>query len=98
MANEAFDMTYKKWVYYVGIGSTVRVNVQNASPGRFEMEPLYETQQGIIEPEEKFLLDPGESSELPYPLQKEEGEAPDEWHLCYADTHTPIMKLVFKLP
>lgn len=96
--------TFLKMMYYVTKEQLIRVNIQNtthlphnAPPGKFEIQPIYETCDGDMEREEKIDFAAGETCELPYPIQKKAGEEPDAWLLCCAGTDIPIAKLIFKL-
>ena len=101
---EGVNKKYPQMTYYVTQKQLVRVTIQNtthlacnAPAGRFEIQPIYESWNGETDKEEKMDLAPGETCELPYPIQKDAGEEPDAWLLCCAGTDIPVAKLVFKL-
>jgi len=53
-------------------------------------------ENGDEEPEDLVTLQSGESYELPYPLQKDEGESEDGWALKDANGKT-VLRLRFVL-
>ena len=75
--------------YLLRTGSTtdmlLRVTLINLGTSPIEYEPRYVGSDGGIEREEKVQLAVGEQCELPYPLQRSEGEASEAWHLLDAN-------------
>ena len=69
----------------VNSGLLVRVKVTNVSGEPVAYVPVYVGAEGEEEPEDGFKLEHMEEYELPYPLQKDEGEAPDGWDLRVDD-------------
>ena len=74
---------------YLLTGSTtdmlLRVTLINLGTSPIEYQPMYVGSDGDIEREEKVQLAVGEQCELPYPLQRSEGEASEAWHLLDAN-------------
>ena len=73
----------------------LRVTLINLGTSPIEYQPMYVGSDGDIEREEKVQLAVGEQCELPYPLQRSEGEASEAWHLL---TQTVPWRLASCLP
>lgn len=76
--------------YQVNEGQLVKVKIQNTSNENLRFVPVYITEAGDSEPENSVDLKPGEDYELPYPLQKDAGEDPDDWQLHDSDGQTVL--------
>lgn len=83
--------------YKVPVGSLIKGTITNNSTTKhLDFRPVYRTVDGDEEPENTYDLKTGESCELPYPLQKDEGEKPDAWLLKDLDGRT-ILTLKFTI-
>ena len=76
----------------------IRVTVKNWGRDSIYFVPVYfDTEdEEKMEYEEKVILKRGEEYEMPYPLQKDSGEADDGWML-QNDKGKTILSLIFKL-
>jgi len=92
--------------YTVKVGSLLRVRVTNMTLGDtcVEVHPFYckaTSECGTCcfweEYEKSFLLKPGHSYVLPYPLQKDAGEGTDGWVFKNQDGMN-LLTVLFKLP
>ena len=92
----ASDTRYDSRRYSVTAGLLIKVTLKNWSKTPLKMIPVYMSDKGDEEPEDEVEIGSGEERELPYPLQKEEGEEEDGWVLKDASGRT-VLRLVFVL-
>jgi len=84
-------------LYTVDAGQLLKVTVRNLSLARgISFTPVYLTDKGGEEPEGAVTLKGGEAQELPYPLEKKEGEQEDSWVFKDENGKT-LLKLRFAL-
>jgi len=85
-------------LYTVDAGQLLKVTVRNLSQDReITFTPVYMNEDGEEEPEESVTLKAGgERYELPYPLEKKEGEKEDSWGLKDKSGKT-LLRLRFAL-
>ena len=86
-------------LYNVDAGQLLKVTVRNLSQDReITFTPVYMNEDGEEEPEESVTLKAGgERYELPYPLEKKEGEKEDSWGLKDSSGKT-LLRLRFATP
>ena len=86
-------------LYNVDAGQLIKVTVRNLSQDReIAFKPVYLNEKGEEEPEESVTLKAGgERYELPYPLEKKEGEKEDSWGLKDSSGKT-LLRLRFATP
>lgn len=85
--------------YQVKHGQLIKVTLKNLSQkNKIHLRPVYkETEEANEEPEDLIDIEPGlKEFELPYPLEKEEGEEEDQWLLKDNLGHT-LLTLGFVL-
>ena len=92
----ASDTRHDTRRYSVTAGLFIKVTLKNWSKIPLKMIPVYMSDKGDEEPEDEVEIGSGEERELPYPLQKEEGEEEDGWVLKDASGRT-VLRLVFVL-
>jgi len=76
--------------YAADAGQLLKVNIKNQSQDALQFRPVYRPSVGDEEPEDLQDLKFDEQYELPYPLQKDAGEAPDAWLLKDSDDNTVL--------
>jgi len=76
--------------YEADAGQHLKVYIQNKSNDALKFRPVYRPSVGDEEPEDLQDLKFDEQYELPYPLQKDAGEAPDAWLLKDSDDNTVL--------
>ena len=76
--------------YEADAGQLLKVTIQNKSKDTLQFRPVYRPSVGSEEPEDHQDLKFDEKYELPYPLQKDAGEAPDAWLLKDSDGNTVL--------
>jgi len=82
-------------LYTVDAGQLLKVTVRNLSLARgISFTPIYLTEKGVEEPEGAVTLKGGQAQELPYPLEKTEGEKEESWVLKDENGKT-LLKLRF---
>jgi hypothetical protein len=77
--------------YRVDVGQLIRVTIKNVSKQAMTFLPVYVSDTGDEEPEEMVTLKQGEDYEMPYPLQKDEGEEEDAWAMKDEQGKTKLM-------
>eukprot|EP00802_Teleaulax_amphioxeia_P025771 Tamp_26687.p1 GENE.Tamp_26687~~Tamp_26687.p1 ORF type:complete len:176 (-),score=51.39 Tamp_26687:359-856(-) len=82
--------------YTVDAGQLIKVTLKNLSLAKdIKLQPVYVTESGAEEPEDMVDLKcGGEEYELPYPLQKNEGDEEDTWAIKDINGKT-VLKLRF---
>jgi len=81
--------------YQVPPGPHLKGTITNNSKTKhLSYQPVYRTVEGEEEPEILYELKPSELCELPYPIAKDPGEAPDAWLLVDVQGNT-ILTLIF---
>ena len=91
-------------VYTVRVGTLISVRLTNFSLGgeRVKVKPVYfnviEDSHATlhVDEEAEFVLEPGDTYELPYPIQMEPGENENGWMLKDGDGKT-VLKISFVL-
>lgn len=90
------------WTYVVELDLLIRVVIgvpkQSTVPNgtTVQLQAVYITDKGEEQPEDPQEFEINKPCEIPFPLQKEEGEDPDGWDLKDAQGNT-LLKLRFIL-
>jgi hypothetical protein len=76
---QVFDKgTYREVIYKVDIDLLTRVTIK-ATHELDDITPVYISEAGEEQPDDKISLKDNETFELSFPLQKEAGGEPDSW-------------------
>ena len=93
---QVFDKgTYREVIYRVDTDLLTRVEVK-ATHELEDITPVYISEAGEEQPDDKISLKDNETFELPFPLQKEAGGEPDSWIICWKSEILIKMTFILK--